>query len=587
MHFRKKSLILAIAVTLIASGVYLFYVNYNPKKTLRRKLAELFDRPVELIELNLPPADGRYPGTVLLTAREGQSLTIKRENRPIKIPIKTSQVTITADGSSDVKLFGELLGALNSSGDISIQIDLDELRLFETDLNSEFKDKLLSNESIINAEKNGLKPRAIVRAYEAIVTYTVKKGSKIKGEHWNKIKEQLIEVGGSLSSSGGVTIKVEAPSIVAYETVLINFISTNLKAGKPDGLIFKEYIVPDITNNHLDLEQFNLDKGDSNVKYIALGNSTYQSKYFGNLRIVPNSLELVSSVFNIAGAESAHNSNNEDFVSEKLLDNILDDLEKSDLKSDYTSLLLFYYVGHAVSGPNGHSYLVLNEYNGNPSEDIGENFYHGLYRESIDHKSSPLSGSNFSDILDLMGVIAAEYPEEVSGLYPVSKISNKLEKLGIPFVIIIDACYSHEQMEKLRNRLNLTKNGDYYGPNDYGGPNEFLKYSDAIKRFRQAPYLNSSNVVILSSAPGSIAVEIPSPKATFFKNEFVAPLAGKIYNQLNRFVANTKPVSYGDFLYSLVDVKKMGEVKIHGVTSWSDFTLVNNVEMLNPKAKYE
>jgi len=405
MDFNKKNLTLIIVTVLIAIGIYLYYVFYNPTKTLKQELANMFDRPVELIELNLPPADGRYPGTVLLTAQEGQSLTIKRENRPVNIPEKQSKVTINVDGNSDVNLFGKLIGSLNSSGDISIQIDLDDLRLFETDLDSKFKNDLLNDENIVRADKNGLKPRVIVRAYEAIVTYTVKKKSNIKVEQWNEIQEDLLKIGGSLANNGGITIKVEEPSIVAYETVFVNFISTNLKSGKPNDLIFKEYIVPEHTGSEIKLNQYNLEKGDSTVKYVTLGNSTYQSDYFGNLRLVDNSIKIVSEVFSLVGAKTLPNIENKNIVTENIMEKVIFDLESFIKKSENTSLLLFYYVGHSISGPNGHSYLVLNDYKGNPSKDIGVDFYHGLYRESINHSSSPFSGSNFSDIMDLMSVI--------------------------------------------------------------------------------------------------------------------------------------------------------------------------------------
>jgi hypothetical protein len=583
MSNKRKTTIIIIVMSVLSIGIYLYYEYYNTKKTLRLELAKLFDRPSDLIELNLPPADGRYPGSVLLTVQEGQSLALKREFRPSNIPTKTSQVSITVDGNSDVNLFGKFLGSLKSSGDISIQISLDELRLFEIDINADFKNQLLTDDNIINAEKKGLMPRAIVRAYEAKVTYTVNKSNSIKGEHWNEIKEQLIEVGGNLSSSGGIVIKVDQPSIVAYETVLISFISTNLDSGKPNDLLLKDYIVPTDNEKDFQLSQYNLKKGDNNVKYITLGNSTYQSNYFGNLRLVEKSIEIVSSVFYKAGAQPLMNGKRNSIIKQKQFDDILNEIESELKLSEKTSLLIFYYVGHAISGPNGHLYLVLNDYVGNPSSEIGEDFYHGLYRESIEQSTSPLSGSNFSDIFDIMGEIQVEYPVDIDGLYPVSKISKKLEKSGVPFIIMIDACYSHEQMNELRNKLNLTKNGDYYGPNTNGGPDEVFRYSNAIEKFGKSPYLNSKNVVVLSSAPGSIAVQVPNPQNNFFKNEFVAPLASRIYNQFYWSVVNTIPISYGDFVYSFIDVKRLGEVRTQGVTSWSDFSVVNEIKMLDTK----
>jgi len=39
-------------------------------------------------------------------------------------------------------------------------------------------------------------------------------------------------------------------------------------------------------------------------------------------------------------------------------------------------------------------------------------------------------------------------------------------------------------------------------------------------------------------------------------------------------------VSWGDFLASIVDVNPLGEMRIHGTVSWSDFSYIKQVPML-------
>ena len=242
-------------------------------------------------------------------------------------------------------------------------------------------------------------------------------------------------------------------------------------------------------------------------------------------------------------------------------------------------------MGHAVAGPNGHQYLVLQDYRGNPAEDIGENYLYGLSREQLEAPSSPVSGSNFSDLFDVANALKTAYPEEIEGLYPVSEIERRLGETGVPMVVLIDACVSVEQMEQLRMALSLTSDGDYYGPSNFGGPDEVLRYAKAIKRFGNVPYLNSQNPVILSAAPGSIAVVVPDPLPGLLKSNRVAPLVRKIYTQFENVLVDGTAISLGDFFYSIVDIKELGEVRIRGSVSWSDFSKVNKVGFLEEYKK--
>lgn len=552
-------------------------------QTLRSKFAEVFDRPLDLIELNLPSADGRYPGTVLITPIEGQTLVIKREYRPKTLPKARSNISVALSGSSQSEMINKLIGNIASSDNLTVQIDLDDLRMFELDVSSSFKKSLLKDKSIHQAEKRGLTPRTIVRAYEAKITYSIQKNSSLNSGIWDKIKKDAIDVGGNLTKEGGISIKSDEPSVIAYESVLVNFIANNLDAGEPDEVIMKEYIVPHYRTNEINPTSFNLYPGDSAVAYFAWGNKNYESASFGNLKLVEGSIDLFSDVMKKAGATALFDTPPPSDLTTDHFERVIKEVSDRIIEEKRKSLFVFYYVGHAVAGPNGHLYLVLKDYKGNPKEDIGENYIYGLSREQLDEPSSPVSGSNISDLLDAINAMQTVYPEQIEGLYPVSQIEGKLRELEVPFVILVDACYSHNQMNQLRRQLSLTREGDYFGQRMDGGPEEVMRYAGAIRRFGNVPYLNSSNVVILSSAPGSIAVGVPNPIPSILKENFVGPLSRKIYDSFESVLLNGEPISYGDFFYSIVDVKELGEVKIHGATSWSDFSLIKKIEMLRKK----
>lgn len=552
----------------------------NLPKTIRANFAQAFNRPEELIELNLPPSGGRYPGSVLLSPAQGQVLPMRRVFRPEDLPRTKSDVSITLSGQTQSELVSQLLGNSRASAGVDIQIDLKDLRLFEMDLSSNFKRSLLRDKSIYRAEKRGQKPRAIVRAYEALLTYTLRKNDAYSQDSWNSIQKDALAIGGRLTNEGGITIQSNQPSVIAYESVSVNYIVNNLNVGDPDEVILRDHIVEANNRTTLSLKNLNLQPANKAITYLAWGNTQYESEYFGNLNVVGSSIELFSGVMEQSGGRPLLEGANPESLTSAQMDEILDRAAAALKKQKRKTPFIFYYVGHAVAGPNGHQYLVLKDYRGNPAEDIGENYLYGLSREQLEAPASPVSGSNFSDLFDVANALKTAYPEEIEGLYPVSEIERRLGEAGVPMVVLVDACFSVEQMEQLRMALSLTPDGDYYGPSNFGGPDEVLRYAKAIKRFGNVPYLNSQNPVILSAAPGSIAVVVPDPLPGLLKSNRVAPLARKIYTQFENTLVEGTAISLGDFFYSIVDIKELGEVRIRGSVSWSDFSKVNKVGFL-------
>ena len=549
-------------------------------RTLKANFAQAFNRPKELIELNLPPSGGRYPGSVLLSPQAGQVLPLRRVFRPENLPRTTSNISITLSGQTQSELVSQLLGNSRASAGVDIQIDLKDLRLFEIDVNAKFKRSLLKDKSIYRAEKRKQKPRAIVRAYEALLTYTLRKNDAYRQEIWDRIQKDALSVGGRLTNEGGITLESKQPSVIAYESLSVKYIVNNLNAGSPDEVVLEEHLVDADSRTNLSLQDLNLQPANKAMTYLAWGNTEYESEYFGNLNVVSSSIDLFSGVMEQSGGLPLLRGTNPENLTSDQMDEMLDKAVAALKRQRRKTPFVFYYVGHAVAGPNGHQYLVLKDYRGNPAEDIGENYLYGLSREQLEVPSSPVSGSNFSDLFDVANALKTTYPEEIEGLYPVSEIERRLGEAGVPMVVLVDACFSVEQMEQLRMALSLTPDGDYYGPSNFGGPDEVLRYAKAIRRFGNVPYLNSLNPVILSAAPGSIAVVVPDPLPGLFKPNRVAPLARKIYTQFENVLIAGTAISLGDFFYSIVDIKELGEVRIKGSISWSDFSKVNKVGFL-------
>ena len=85
--------IIVIGIVAIISIQGCFSRSSTPA-LLRDAIGRAFDRPVRFIELNLPPADGRYPGAVLVMPERGQTLPLRRSYRPTDIPNSATKLQI-------------------------------------------------------------------------------------------------------------------------------------------------------------------------------------------------------------------------------------------------------------------------------------------------------------------------------------------------------------------------------------------------------------------------------------------------------------------------------------------------------------
>jgi len=142
----KSQKIAAVSLT-IAGSVTIFAVliwHRQPEcESLQDALARAFNRPAQLIELNLPSADGRYPGAVTLAPQPGQVLPLKRVGRPDAIPRAATSLRVSLRGEADASLSNSFIGAAGSEGNLALELHLDDLRLFEADLSAAFRSPML------------------------------------------------------------------------------------------------------------------------------------------------------------------------------------------------------------------------------------------------------------------------------------------------------------------------------------------------------------------------------------------------------------------------------------------------------------
>ncbi len=146
--------------------VFVVFFFGKRSKDLKTELSEVFQCDKESLFLNLPAADGRYPGAVLVFPDGRQAFPSIRSYRPDKIPGVFQTATIQGSFQGSASFLSEVFGSISSSADVEVLLQLDSLRVFEMDLDSTAK--AYCNENKDRLGKPASKPSLIVKAFEAM-----------------------------------------------------------------------------------------------------------------------------------------------------------------------------------------------------------------------------------------------------------------------------------------------------------------------------------------------------------------------------------------------------------------------------------
>jgi hypothetical protein len=162
---------------------------------------------------------------------------------------------------------------------------------------------------------------------------------------------------------------------------------------------------------------------------------------------------------------------------------------------------------------------------------------------------------------------------------PLRDFYAEFDKIGIPFVLLVDGCLRNDEFEQFRNSIGLTTDSEtrtffYTGPDG-----KLLSSLDAfdqrLRHFADSlPYLHSRNLVILAAKPGTFAQPWPDPDLDWSQ---VGPLSARITNYVRASVWDQDPPTLGEVLSNVTDYKGAGEISPKGSISWSDFDSVKKL----------
>lgn len=206
MKHKRAIIVLAILAVVVLLAVFLLPRLLTRNHDLRSALASALQVSAERQKdffINLPPADARFPGSILATSK---FLVLDRSdaNNPDIHPGGTFQlstddaVAASALGSLSVPALQE---AAENKQAITLELKIANGKVLEMDV-PQLKHRLLESQAAGDAANKGTDPLVITRAYSGQLTFLLHRRSKESVDLWNRLIRS--------SSASKTTISVSA-----------------------------------------------------------------------------------------------------------------------------------------------------------------------------------------------------------------------------------------------------------------------------------------------------------------------------------------------------------------------------------------
>lgn len=571
----KRLLTIAMVALVAAVAAFVIIRLIAPPKDLRGALAAALDIPASRAQdffVNLPPAGSRYPGAILIAP---QMLVLEQSTANDTGVTEGGHFTMVASDSTVANaLSGFSSNVLSTAGrdkeDVEVVLRVSDGKVLEMPV-AELKQRLLSSQSAQSAANKGTDPVVITRAYSGTLSFTLRRKSSAGARLIaDAAKAPELKANGSVkldaskSGEGEITIEVAQSVIFAFEASSARYITNHLGNG-PDDVSLAPIRPSEV-------------KGPPSTSAVPASPwtlATISSGYYPNLRTSnqpwnSRSADVFESALTLFSPQSTLQARAR--PDNPLTSSILNDFVTkigATAKQAHSRFILVYYIGHSLSWPNGDIALVLGE-----AQQIPE-----PRREYTSEAVSERVGAKVGALFRLADALNANLEKLPAGYVPLRELYSELEKIGIPFAVLVDGCLRNDEFEQFRNSIGLTSDTEtrtffYTGPDG-----KLLSSLDAfdlrLRHFADAlPYLHSENLVILAAKPGTFAQPWPDPDLDWSQ---VGPLSARTTNYVRASVWDQDPPTLGEVLSNVTEYKGTGEISPKGSISWSNFDAAKKV----------
>lgn len=566
-----------VVATAIFTAIAAFVVvrAIAPPKDLRSALAAALHVPANREQdffINLPPAGSRYPGAILVAP---QMLVLEQSTaNDTGITEGTVFSLVASDSAVANALSGFSSNVLSTAGrdkeDIDVILKVTDGKVLELPV-ADLKQRLLSSQSAQSAANKGTDPVVITRAYSGILTFTLHQksaaGARVIAD---AAKAPELAANGSLkldaskAGEGEITIEVTQPVVFAFEASSARYITNHLGSG-PDDVsltpIRPSDVKPPANTAATSVEPWTL---------ASISSGYYQHIRTSDQPWNARSADAEESAFRLFNPQTtlrARATLGNPLTSSALNDFVAQIGEAA--KRTHSQFILVYYIGHSLSWPNGDIALVLGE-----AEQIPQ-----PTREYTNEAISERVGEKVGSLFQFADDLNANVEKLPPGYMPLRDLYSELDKIGIPFALLVDGCLRNDEFEQFRNSIGLTSDNEtrtffYTGP-DGKLLTSLDSFDQKLRHFADGlPYLHGRNPVIFAAKPGTFAQPWPDPDLDWSQ---AGPLAARITNYVRASVWDEDPPTLGEVLSNVTDYKGTGEISPKGSISWSDFGFLKKI----------
>lgn len=558
MDVMNKYVLSVVGIGLVSVALF-FGTSFIQKKSLKDAIAQAVNADSSSIVLNIPPKPYRVPGTILSPKKTGFLLyaqgDMEHENivsgETFSIEANVQDLSSVKSGI-DSSIFKNVL---NNSDHLNVSVNISNARVVELPIPA-LKEIATNDNSTDQALKNGHDPVIINRAYVGKVEYVIKAEDQLGIDTLLKMSDKSLEISerrgvdfsfaDRIESKKEISFSIAKPIIFAYELMSMKKVTTELSDEAFD----------------LNLTQISSRRAGQLIDASASSDSaqSHQPQKWGLITIssahysldaglnVPEAAEgerLVNELFskyNPVFVKNLRSTQSQPLSDEKVLEFSID--LTMELLTKPVDHLLVYYTGHGLSLPNGEMLLLQ----GNVQKDYVE--------KSLD-------------------AIDPQIASENDGLLTVSALHNALGTSGVPFTLIIDACYPNDEMQNSLTHVHMqmgSRDGsglEYFG-NEALITDELAQIGRAMRDIGlRFPYRTAQNAVIFSSKPGARSVFRENPVDPYgFK---VPPLASRLLRLSIYTEAAKSDQNLANLIRPTIDsVGGLGEIGLDGSITWSD-----------------
>ncbi len=558
-----------LAVLLLISVIViprLLTRNHELRAALASALQVSADRQQDFF-LNLPPAQSRYPGSILATSKL-LVLDASDANTP---DIHTgSTFQLTTDDAVAASALGSLSvpalrDAAESKQAIALELRITNGKVLEMDV-PQLKQRLLASNAARNAANKGTDPLIITRAYSGQLTFVLHRRSTDAGELWSRVSRSAqtssndrVHIAADRATAGELSVEVVDPVIFAFEASAASFITNHLGVEPSD--VQLRPVKPS------DIQPTSTSSRSNHAPWVL---ATIASGYYPSLRTLrqdwnAQSAALVRQTLAEYSPNKVHtlDATEEKPLSAPAIARFIQSMGQ-EARAPTPPLIIAYYVGHVLTWPSGGIALVLGTAKAIPE------FATSANKTALDNAF----GANIGDLARLAATLSANTEALPEGFLPLRDLYAELSQLGAPFALIVDGCLRMDEFERAREDLHITSDPGlhtflYVGPD--GNASGALSQLGMLLTHvaDNQPFLHTSNPVILAAKPGTYAFASPNPDVAW---NSVGPLAARITHYFRGARFDPDRPTLANVIQRVVDFTGVGEIDPKGSISWSNFS---------------